>query len=83
VLWSDKNAEGRSLYPYDLKNKRVGIVVGEATVRFCYLRLETYPALLKRGSLPDICLPPILYGTRIPPKLVLALLTSLLDLQQC
>jgi hypothetical protein len=33
----DKNAEGKSLYPYDLKNRDVGTVVGEAAVRFCDL----------------------------------------------
>jgi hypothetical protein len=65
----DKNAEGRSLYLYDLKNRRVGIVVGEAAVRFCDLRLEMHPASLKRGPLPDICLSSILYATGIPPKL--------------
>jgi hypothetical protein len=65
----DKNAEGRSLYPYDLKNRRVGIVVGEAAVRFCDLRPETHPASLKREPLLDICLPPILYATGISPKL--------------
>jgi hypothetical protein len=52
------------------KNRRVGIVVGEAAARFSDLRLEMYPASLKHGPLPDIHLPPILYATRIPPKLV-------------
>jgi hypothetical protein len=33
----DKNTEGRSLYPYGLKNRRVGIVVGEAVIRLCDL----------------------------------------------
>jgi hypothetical protein len=65
----DKNVEGRSLYLYDLKNRCVGIVVGEAAVRFCDLRLEMHPASLKHGPLPDIRLPPILYATGIPPKL--------------
>jgi hypothetical protein len=64
----DKNAEGRSLYLYVLRNRHVGIVVGEVVVRFCDLRLETHPASLKRGPLPDIFLPPILYAIRIPPK---------------
>jgi hypothetical protein len=45
----DKNAEGRSLYSYDLKNRRVGIVAGEAAVRFRDLRLETHLASLKCG----------------------------------
>jgi hypothetical protein len=66
----DKNTEGRSLYPYDLKNRRVSIVVGEAAVRLCDLLLEKHPTSLKRGPLPDIHLPPILYFTGIPPKLV-------------
>jgi hypothetical protein len=79
----NKNAKGRSLYLYDFKNRRVGIVMGEAAVRFCDLRLETHLAFLKCGPLPDIRLPPILYATRIPPNLMLALLTSLLDLQWC
>jgi hypothetical protein len=65
----DKNAEGRSLHPYDLKNRRVGIVVGEAVVRLCDLRPETHPTSLKCGPLPDIHLPPMLYPTGIPPKL--------------
>jgi hypothetical protein len=65
----NKHGEGRSLYPYDLKNRCVGIVVGEAVVRFCDLRLETQLASLKCGPLPDICLPPILFATGIPPKL--------------
>jgi hypothetical protein len=43
--------------------------VAEVVVRLCDLRLETYPASLKRGPLLDICLPPILYATRNPPKL--------------
>jgi hypothetical protein len=64
-----KNAEGRSLYPYDLINRRVGIVVGEVAIRFWDLRLEMHPASLKRGPLRDICLLPILYATGIPPKL--------------
>jgi hypothetical protein len=66
----DKNAEGRSLYPYDLKNRRVGFVVGETAVIFCDLRLETHPTSMKCGPLLDICLPPILYTTGIPPKLI-------------
>jgi hypothetical protein len=65
----DKNAEGRSLYSYDLKNRRVGIVAGEAAVRFRDLRLETHLASLKCGPLPDFHLLPILYATEIPPKL--------------
>jgi hypothetical protein len=56
-------------YPYNLRNRRVGIVVGEATAKFCDLRLETHPASLKHGPLPHIRLPPILYATGIPPKL--------------
>jgi hypothetical protein len=51
------------------KNRRAGIVVGEAAVRFCDLRLEMNPASMKRGPLPDIRLPPILYAIGIPPKL--------------
>jgi hypothetical protein len=65
----DKNVEGRSLYLYDLKNRCVGIVVREAAIRFCDLRLETHPASRKRGPLPDIRLPLIFYATVIPPKL--------------
>jgi hypothetical protein len=68
-LGPDKNAEGRSLYTYDLKNRRVGIVVGEAVVRFCHLRLETHLASLKHGPLPNIHLPPILHAIGILPKL--------------
>jgi hypothetical protein len=33
----DKNTKGRSLYLYDLKNRRVGIVVGEVAVRLCVI----------------------------------------------
>jgi hypothetical protein len=61
----DNNAEGRSLHLYDLKNRHVGIVVGETTVSLCHLRLETQPASQKCGPLPDICPPPILYATVI------------------
>jgi hypothetical protein len=74
ILWVhesglDRNVEGRSLYPYDLKNRRVGIIVGEAVVRFCDLQLEMHPASLKCGPLLDIYLLLILYATGIPPKL--------------
>jgi hypothetical protein len=68
-LRPNKNAEGRSLYPFDLKNRHVGIIVGEVAVRICDLRLDMHPASLKCGPLPDIRLPPILYATKIPPKL--------------
>jgi hypothetical protein len=66
----DKNAEGSSLYPHYLKNRRVGIVVGEAVVRICDPRLEMHPASLKHGPFPDIHLLSILYATKIPPKFV-------------
>jgi hypothetical protein len=65
----DKNTEGRSLYPLDLKNRRVGIIAGKVVVRLCDLRLETHPASLMCGPLPRIRLQPILYATRTPPKL--------------
>jgi hypothetical protein len=39
----DKKAEGRSLYLHDLKNRRVGITVGEVVVRVCDLRRECHP----------------------------------------
>jgi hypothetical protein len=65
----DMNAKGRSLYPYDLKNRRVGIIAGEVVVRLCDLRLETHPASLKCRPLLDIRLPPILYAIGTPPKL--------------
>jgi hypothetical protein len=41
---SDKNAEGRSLYLYDLNNRCVGIVVGEAAIRLCDLSTGNTPS---------------------------------------